>query len=180
MHGKHGEQDMRIGSRLRTAAGPLLLAALAVFSAATQAAVIYEFEGTVGRPPMIAGGGFTYTSAGLILTDRNVPASALDECHVTLPTAQCNGVVFQPDFLPGYDVISFSFLNTGYHVFYFADGALSQFGTYGPAIPTLGNLATLIVRDASVVPEPSTIALLLCGLVLVTCLASLRRCGHRQ
>lgn len=169
---------MGVGSKLRAATGPVLVAALALSSAATQAAVIYEFEGTVGRPPMVAGGGFTYTAPSFIMTNLNVPASALDECHVTVPTARCNGVVFQPDFLPGYDVISFSFLNTGYHVFYFADGALSQVGTHGPAIPTLGNLATLIVREASVVPEPNSVAMLLAGLVLMTTLVFSRRREH--
>ena len=164
-------QKMEIASKLRTAVSPVLVAALALSSVATQAAVVYEFEGTVGVPPMVAGGGFTYTSPGFILTNLAVPASALDECHVSSPATQCNGVVFQPDLVPGYDVISFSFLNSGYHVFYFADGALSKLGTYGPAITTISNLATLIVRDAYDVPEPTSMAVLLVSLILMTTFA---------
>lgn len=150
-------------------------AALALMCSAASAGVVYEFEGTVGQPPNLQGGGFTYSANTFVTSTLTVPASALDECHVSSPSAQCNGVQFLPDFFAGYDAIGFSFLNTGYHLFYFVDGAFSKPGFYGPAIPDLSNRATLIVREVSTVPEPGPMALLLASLALIACTRALRR-----
>jgi hypothetical protein len=144
---------------------PLLLA---LTSPGTDAAVVYEFEGTVGSPTQLYGaGGFTYSAPSLILTDFTVPAGALDECHVWPATANCNAVSFLPNAFPGYDLIGFSFLNTGFHLFYFVDGALSTLGSYGPAITTIGNLGRLVVREVSTVSEPQSLGMLALGLAFI-------------
>jgi hypothetical protein len=146
----------------------LSLLLFALTSSGAAATVVYEFEGTVGSPTQLYGaGGFAYTAPSFILTDFTVPSSALDECHVWPATANCNAVSFLPNYFPGYDAIGFSFLNTGFHLFYFVDGAFSSPGSYGPAITTIGNLGRLVVREVSTVSEPQSFGILALCLAII-------------
>lgn len=174
---------MRTVTRLWTA---LQRTAMALFLTASatgaSAAVVYEFTGTVGSPTQVYGTGrFTYTAPDFIVTDVTVPGGSLDECQVTPATANCNAAAFLPNYFAGYDAIGFSFLNTGFHLFYFVDGAFSRPGVYGPAITTIGNLATLVVREVSTVPEPQSLGMLvLCLAAILSIHLRLRRAAPRM
>lgn len=159
---------MRATAMFRGLLQTVAATAMMILCSAANASVIYEFEGTSGNP-VVNAGGFTYTASDFVIGTVTPPLWSLDECHVSMPTdGQCYRVSLMPDFMDGYDTIAFAFTSNLAQLFYFADGALSTPGVYGPAIQII-NLGTLVVRDttSSSVPEPGTFALLLFGLALL-------------
>ena len=131
-----------------------LVLALFAVSAASGAAVTYDFSGTLAIFGYVET--FRYTSLAFISADTFVPASLLDSCSTgqSLPCFGVNFLPSGPDTLQHYPELTFQIANPDNSVatafYYFPLG--SSFATYGTLATFFGNSGTLTV---SPVPEPS-------------------------
>ena len=156
----------------------LALASVVGFSGAADAAVQYTFTGaaTVGTGAFGGGpvsGSFSVTLANFVAAPTFVGASGLatNYCSVSVGTS-CSAFLspetnpFFNTYGPG-DKVALRSQSTGLtneSIYNFADNAFNGFGTF---LSTGANVGTLIVSDASAVPEPTSWALFIGGFGLV-------------
>lgn len=143
-----------------------LLAMVALVPASKADSVNYTFNGSNGS--------FEYTSAsGFIAPDSTLIlfTSDLTSCSTCNPASLLPSAILASDVPFVGDLIAFGTLTSG-AVYAFQDGAFEAVGTYHSYLGS----GTLQVSTGTVpTPEPGTIGLLACGLLLMAGLASWKR-----
>lgn len=155
------------------------LLALAWAPFAASADVRYDFTALSGSASFgeTAIGSFSITLPTFITATTIIPVAALTSCQANsnVGAAWCLDPWMLPTQHEGYDAVAFgwgSSINLGVHnYYYFADGALSAYGTYA-TLNSPGQEALLVVSEVGAVPEPATALTLMAGLAG---LAALRR-----
>lgn len=138
---------------------------------AAQAAVVYQFEALSSQPF----NGETFTGSFTLTVDdfitQNTLSAQADSCNATSSlqgAAACTNPWFLIDLPPDTDVIAFGVRDaTGGDLklyFHFDDDAFSLVGTHQSLYLGYDQAGTLTV---SVVPEPSSLALMLASLAAV-------------
>ena len=153
-----------------------LLATLA--AAPAQAAITYTFAAlsSYDFDGERATGAWSFTSPDFITANTTIPLSELTTC-VVVPTSGpgvCKAPSFKyfvngPQDLDEVATLHFSSpASKGTEIFYyFAPGAFEHFGTYETVLLGTDQQGVLTVSQASAVPEPGSVALLLAGLGLL-------------
>jgi hypothetical protein len=146
----------------------MALLALAVLVPASKAdSVNYTFSSTLGTFEYTSNSGFIASGETLILS-KNDLGSCTGSCssYSLLPSA----TILSASYLG--DIVAFGSLTNG-AIYVFQTGAFEAYGTYQSLIGIPSSVGTLSVQA----PEPGTIGLLACGLLLMAGFASRKRLG---
>jgi hypothetical protein len=144
----------------------IALIAMAVLVPASKAdSVNYTFSSSVGSFEYTSNSGFIAPNTTLVLYQNN-----LDSCHGCSPFSLLPSAVVTNQFIG--DIIAFGSLTNG-AIYVFQTGAFEANGTYTSLVGLPSGTATLSVQA----PEPGTIGLLACGLLLMAGFASRKRLG---
>ena len=144
----------------------MALIALAVLVPASKAdSVNYTFSSSVGTFEYTSNSGFIAPNETLILSKNDLDSCTGCSSFSLLPSAALSA-----SFLG--DIVAFGSLTKG-AIYVFQTGAFEAYGTYTSFIGIPSGVGTLSVQA----PEPGTIGLLACGLLLMAGFASRKRLG---
>ena len=146
----------------------MALIALAVLVPASKAdSVNYTFSSSLGTFEYTSNSGFIAPGTTLVLS-QNQLGSCTGTCssYSLLPSSTILSATYFGD------VVAFGSLANG-AVYVFQSGAFEAYGTYQSLIGIPYSVGTLSVQA----PEPGTIGLLACGLLLMAGFASRKRLG---
>jgi hypothetical protein len=142
----------------------MALIAMAVLVPASKAdSVNYTFSSSVGSFEYTSNSGFIAPNTTLVLYENNLDSCTGCSSYSFLPTA-----VVTNQFVG--DIIAFGSLTNG-AIYVFQTGAFEAYGSYQSLIGLPSGVGTLSVQA----PEPGTIGLLACGLLLMAGFASRKR-----
>ena len=140
----------------------MALIALAVLVPASKAnSVNYTFSSSYGSFEYTSNSGFIAPNETLVLTKNDLTSS-----YSLTPSA----TILSASFLG--DIVAFGSLTNG-AIYVFQTGAFEAYGTYQSLLGIPSSVGTLSVQA----PEPGTIGLLACGLLLMAGFASRKRLG---
>ena len=140
----------------------MALIAMAVLVPASKAdSVNYTFSSSIGSFEYTSNSGFIAPNETLLLTKNDLTSSYSLTPSVTILSASFLG-----------DIVAFGSLTNG-AIYVFQTGAFEAIGTYTSLIGIPSSVGTLSVQA----PEPGTIGLLACGLLLMAGFASRKRLG---
>lgn len=144
----------------------MALIAMAVLVPASKAdSVNYTFSSSVGSFEYTSDSGFIAPNTTLVLYKNDLDSCTGCSSFSLLPSA-----VITDQFIG--DIIAFGSLSNG-AIYVFQTGAFEAYGTYTSLIGLPSGVGTLSVQA----PEPGTIGLLACGLLLMAGFASRKRLG---
>jgi len=159
---------------------PLLaVAALSAAPLHANSAIRYEFQAFSAYEPNVVGS-FWFETSDFIRSDLLVQAADLGACSVVQPTGDsCRAVLFKVDTTEYHgggagdtdDAVNFQVGATG-PVYYFQNGAFGAVGLYDSTLLGPSQQARLTVSQ---VPEGSTLAMALAGLVFLGVVGARRR-----
>jgi hypothetical protein len=142
----------------------MALIAMAVLVPASKAdSVNYTFSSSVGSFEYTSDSGFIAPNTTLVLYKNDLDSCLGCSSFSLLPSA-----VVTNQFIG--DIIAFGSLTNG-AIYVFQTGAFEAIGTYTSLVGLPSGMATLSVQA----PEPGTIGLLACGLLLMAGFASRKR-----
>jgi hypothetical protein len=140
----------------------MALIAMAVLVPASKAnSVNYTFSSSIGSFEYTSNSGFIAPNETLLLTKNDLTSSYSLTPSVTILSASFLG-----------DIVAFGSLTNG-AIYVFQTGAFEAYGTYTSLLGIPSSVGTLSVQA----PEPGTIGLLACGLLLMAGFASRKRLG---
>jgi len=142
----------------------MALIAMAVLVPASKAdSVNYTFSSSVGSFEYTSDSGFIAPGTTLLLYKNDLDSCSGCSSYSLLPSAAMSA-----SFLG--DIVAFGSLTNG-AIYVFQTGAFEAYGTYKSLIGIPTGVGTLSVQA----PEPGTIGLLACGLLLMAAFASRKR-----
>lgn len=142
----------------------MALLAMAVLVPASKAdSVNYTFSSSVGSFEYTSDSGFIAPGTTLLLYKNDLDSCSGCSSYSLLPSAAMSA-----SFLG--DIVAFGSLTNG-AIYVFQTGAFEAYGTYKSLIGIPTGVGTLSVQA----PEPGTIGLLACGLLLMAGFASRKR-----
>jgi len=144
----------------------MALIAMAVLVPASKAdSVNYTFSSSIGSFEYTSNSGFIAPNTTLVLYTNQLDSCTGCSSFSFLPSA-----VMSNQFVG--DIVAFGSLANG-AIYVFQTGAFEAYGTYQSLIGLPSGVGTLSVQA----PEPGTIGLLACGLLLMVGFASRKRLG---
>ena len=170
-------------SNLATALGLAVLTGVLTAPAAAQVRYDFEAFSSFEFGGEMISGSFSVVAPGFVTTNTVFPVAELLSCTVVSSlgdAAACRDQEFRFDVSPGYGTVSFGIQtsnNPSTSVFYYFDeSAFGSPGTYATQLFDTAQAGSLVV---TVVPEPSSWALMLGGMAALGALVRRSRSGAR-